>query len=281
MKRYSCLLMCLVLVFCLALPCPAETRETVIYREGEAETVQEKLYASGYGFSFWYADEYLEVYEGEEYTHDKDQGVAVIGPGSQMDINPVSRELAEDLLDEYDVSYDLDEPYAVIPLYEGQWLKDGGVFYDKMVAVNGQYVYVFAHYPLEQAEGIAKLFDRLLETISFSAGIPIRAEWGMDETEEEGSAHVNLRADKTVWNVYLLRLNWDEEDEFSCNTETVETWEKLEAGEELSVELEFIGMMPDNGIAYTDGEGVEHVYALDVSGEDGALYLWSLADYLK
>ena len=251
---------------------------------GLAETgedgIHEELYVSGYGFSFLYADEWLEIDEGAEYTYDKDEGVMIYGPDAWMEINPVSRELAEDLLDEYEVSYDLDEPFAVIPLYDGEWSDHAGRFFDKLVVVDGQYVYAFARYPDEQEEGVYGLFCRLLNTVSFSGGIPIRAEWGMAGPEED-TVYVYLRAEETVWNVRLLRLDWDEDGDFTCTAETMETWAELEAGAELSLELEFIGMMPENGIAYTDAEGTGHVCALDISGEDGGLYLWSLEDYLK
>ena len=36
--------------------------------------------------------------------------------------------------------------------------------------------------------------------------------------------------------------------------------------------------MPNNGIMYTDEAGNTHYYALDISGEDGELYLWDIND---
>ena len=42
-----------------------------------------------------------------------------------------------------------------------------------------------------------------------------------------------------------------------------------------------MGEMPENGLAYTDEDGREHVGAMDISGEDGHLFFWDLDAYMN
>ena len=38
--------------------------------------------------------------------------------------------------------------------------------------------------------------------------------------------------------------------------------------------LVFPGDTPSNGFMYTDNDGNDHLFVLDVSGKDGSLYIW-------
>ena len=40
------------------------------------------------------------------------------------------------------------------------------------------------------------------------------------------------------------------------------------------VKTVFYGLIPNNGISYVDETGATRTFAVDMSGEDGSLYLW-------
>ena len=68
-------MLCILMLFTSA---AAETRQGVIALEGMEESIEETLFESDLGFSFWYPADRLEAYEGEA---DNIEGLLVGGAG--------------------------------------------------------------------------------------------------------------------------------------------------------------------------------------------------------
>ncbi len=249
----------------------AETRETVIEREGEAETVTETLFESPQGFSFWYADEWLEAYEGTMYDIDG----AIVESRYSDDGMVLSAMPAEDA-EEYIEGITSADARVQEDVYREP--EDGMILFCTVIADQGQYVLAVGEYAEEAAEGNGVLLQRVLDSVATSASsqdaAAIRAEW-----RNEAAGQILLTALSPVSDVVLLHLNWG-----YMNADGVPdiTWTpyaplgSLSEGQSVAVTLAFIGDMPDNGLMYTDADGASHAFALDISGEDGHLYLWPL-----
>ena len=279
MRRYLCILLSLLMAFSTALSCTAETRETVIAREGMEETVTETLFESTDGYSVWYADEWLEAYEGEMGNM---EGVIVCSkyvPDDGMIISEITEEDAVEYTEDFDEDIvELSHTSRVVmDIYREQ--EDGRILFLSLVAENGRYVSVVGEYSLEAAEGTGRLLQNAMESITFGPGVPVSVEWGDDgEMAEDSAATVILTPQKSLTEFRVLSIEWtdmpaDGMPEYSA--ETVFSWDEVQAGEPVTVTLEFIGEMPNNGISYRDEDGY-HDFALDISGYDGSLYLWSL-----
>ena len=162
----------LFVMLCLLLIMPtttAETREGVIALEGMEETVEETLFESTFGFSFWYASETLEAYPGEV---DSIEGVVVAALYSDdyMVLSMISKEEAEDYIKEYDLTTaeQSAETRAQMDLYREQ--KEKQIVFCTLIMENGQYVRAVGQYSLEAAEGNAKFFQRVLDSVTIPAG---------------------------------------------------------------------------------------------------------------
>ena len=93
--------------------------------------------------------------------------------------------------------------------------------------------------------------------------------------DDQGRVQVTLRAMEPVTDVQLLNLEWDG---ITVSWEEGALLGNFDAQQEVTITVEFIGDMPNNGIMYTDEAGSTYYYALDISGEDGDLYLWDIMD---
>ncbi|MBO4368274.1 MAG: hypothetical protein J5859_06140 [Clostridia bacterium] len=262
---------------CLLLLLPAafsETREGVIALEGEEEIIEETLFESPLGFSFWYANETLEAYYGEA---DNIEGVVVatLYSDDYMVLSMITEEEAAEYTE--DLDEDIAEQSAAARVQTELYceLEAGRYCFCTLIAENGQYFRAVGEYAEEAAEGNAKYFRRVLDSVTFSSGCLIRAEWGEPSSDEEDTAEVILTALEPVRNVVLLSLTWED---FTVSWEPCAALGDLSAQQSVSVDLEFIGDMPDNGILYTDKDGITHAYALDISGEDGQLLLWNMEE---
>jgi len=58
------------------------------------------------------------------------------------------------------------------------------------------------------------------------------------------------------------------------DVEELYTLDRLTADRPLVVSTTFYGLIPNNGISYVDETGTTRFFAVDMSGEDGSLYLW-------
>ncbi len=253
----------------------AETRQGTIALEGMEEPIEETLYESPEGFSFWYVADSFEAYQGEAGDIEGTV-VASLYTDDFMILSVIPEEEAEEYAEGMDESIaDLAaSPRVQADVYEE--LENGRYTFLTLIAEEGQYLIAMGECSLEAAEGNGKYFRKVLDSVTFSGGCLIRAQWGSEETDEDGLAQVILTAKEPVRDVTLLTLEWG--DDFSV------TWEEdvpvgdIGTDDLVFVEMEFIGDMPGNGIMYTDSEGVTHAYALDISGEDGSLILWDLEE---
>lgn len=155
--------LCAALAFAPAL---AETRQGVIYLEGMEEAIEETFYVSPQGFSFWYASEGLKAEFG---TVDDMEGAIVssIYTGDYMVLSRISEE--EALVCTKDLNVDIREQAAKervqVEVYEN--MENFTVHFCTLIAENGNYLRAVGVYPMEAADGLAKYFQRVLDTVEF------------------------------------------------------------------------------------------------------------------
>ena len=160
-------------MLCLLLLLPnavAETREGVIYLEGMEETIEETLFESPDGFSFWYASDMLEADFGSK---DNYEGVIVCNLYScdYMLLSVISEEDAA----QYTVDLDEDiveqsaESRIQAEVYCG--LEDGTYNFLTLIAENGRYLRAIGSYSEEAAEGTAKYFQLVLDSVAFTSSM--------------------------------------------------------------------------------------------------------------
>ena len=274
-KKAAVTLFFLAVFLLLFLPAAlAETRAGVIFLEGQEEPVEETLYESADGFSFWYVGDRLDAYPGDQdgvagvivaalYSDD----AMVLSLISGEEAAEYTKDLEESIVDQAAVSR------AQVELYLEE--KDGRCRFCTLIAENGRCLRALGEYAPEAAEGNAKFFQRVLDSVSFTAGCPFQAEWGTETPDEAGFAQVLLMPLQPVKDAALLRLDWSGTDAAYAPDQPLGD---LDAGQPISITLAFIGDLPNNGIQYTDEAGVTHAYALDVSGEDGRLIFWKLEE---
>ncbi len=272
-NRFAGLLIAALCMLLIAPSALSETREGVIYLEGMEETIEETLFESPLGFSFWYASDVLEAYHGEA---DNIEGVVVASlyTDDYMVLSMISPEDAEEYTEDYDESIVEQSAASRVQMDLYRELENGRYYFLTLIAENGRYFRAVGEYSQESSDGNAKYLQRVLDSVAFTPGYPLRAEWGEWEADDEGSAaQVILTALEPLTDVKLLRLDWEG---FTVSWEEDTPLFSLAAGQSVSVTLEFIGDFPNNGVAYTDEGGIVHAYALDLSGEDGELYFWPL-----
>ena len=302
MKKMLKMALLTVLVISLAVPAAlAQTRETVIYREGEGETVTEQLLESSFGFSVWYPNELLEAYEGEMGNM---EGVIVTAMYSDdhMILSVIPEEDAVEYVEDLDVNIVEQSASGRVVMDIYRDLEDGRYYFLAVVAENGKYLSAVGDYSQEAAEGNGVLLDHVLQSVSFGpsgssgssassgtsgSGLPVRVAWGENDDEElldESMATVVLTVDQPLMDLCILAIEWSDMPDDGKPTfyaAPVTSWGAVEPGQTISVTLEFIGEMPCNGVAYVDEDGQAHYYVLDTSGNDGSLYLWSLDELIE
>ena len=134
------LMLCLMMILA---PAAAETRKGTIYLEGMEETIEETLFESPEGFSLWYANDWLEADYGVE---DQIEGVVIstIYSDDYMVLSRVQTDLFREL-------------------------KDSRYSFCSLVAEDGHYLLAVGQYAEEAAEGNAKFFQRVLDSVVFNA----------------------------------------------------------------------------------------------------------------
>ena len=96
-------------------------------------------------------------------------------------------------------------------------------------------------------------------------------------TDSETQVNVMISAYDTVTDLKILSLtceNIDDNGNITFAVSEVYSQPELAAGSYIVAGMEFFGLIPNNGISYVDTDGVEKRYAIDMSGEDGSLFLW-------
>lgn len=170
-QRITRLIIAAVLCALLLLPgAVAETREGVIWLEGMEETIEETLYESPDGFSFWYASDMLTADFG---TVDGVEGVIVRNPHSDdyMILSMISEEEALEYA--RDPDGDLLEQSAAARVQADVYceLEDGTYSFLTLIAEDGQYLRAAGAYSEEAAEGNARYFQRVLDSVAFTLSV--------------------------------------------------------------------------------------------------------------
>lgn len=148
------ILLCLLLSAALA-----ETRQGTISLEGMEEPIEETLYESPQGFSFWYVSDRLKAYQGEA---DGIEGVVV--QALYSDDHMVLSIISEKDALAYIKAQDEDAPRAQLDVYRE--LKNGTYHFLTLIAENGRYLRAVGRYSQEAAEGNAKFFQLALDSAS-------------------------------------------------------------------------------------------------------------------
>ena len=137
------------------------------------------------------------------------------------------------------------------------------LYYNEPVAEFSSEAHVF----VDWAEGSQGTFFDEIEVV-------------LDETEPQ--AKILLWSDMYIQDFSILSLTLEdisEEGEVTFSWETLYTREALEEGQALIVTTCFYGDTPNVGISFTDENGNIRFFAVDMSGEDGSLYLWEFMPY--
>lgn len=157
------------LCFLLFLPAAlSEIRQEVIALEGEVESIEETFFESPLGFSFWYANDRLEADYDEA---DNIDGVVVrtLYSDDYMVLTMIPEDEAEEYMEVRG------EPTAVpsemsrsqTDLY--RVLDNGTYYFCTLISENGHYLRAVGQYYEDAAEGNAKFFDKVLDSVSFTS----------------------------------------------------------------------------------------------------------------
>lgn len=150
------------LCFLLLLPAAlGETRQGVIALEGQEETIEETLYTSPLGFSFWYANERLEA-NPDEADGREIVTVKALYSDDHMTLSLIPEKEAE----EYVPRVAELSAASRVQMDVYRTLKNGTFTFLTVIAENGQYLRAVGQYSEEAAEGNAKFFQRVLDSVA-------------------------------------------------------------------------------------------------------------------
>jgi len=164
MKRGTKLLLVLL---CLLLALPnalSETRQGVIALEGEEEVIEETLYESVQGFSFWYANDRLKV---DYDAADNMDYVCALYSDDRMTLSMIPEEEAKEYTKDFEKSIveAADESRVQMEVYHK--LENGRYYFLTLIGENGLYCRAVGDYAQEAAEGNAIFFQRVLDSVAF------------------------------------------------------------------------------------------------------------------
>lgn len=151
------------------------------------------------------------------------------------------------------------------PVSEHTVIDDGhAVIDDGHTATDAEYAVIDAGYAEEE---LLSRYDSVEEFI---------------DDESEYKVQVIFSTDKPVKNFKFLELGYtesDEDGEIQLNAEQeLYVMEELSPQTPLVVSMAFEGIIPTRGISYTDKDGTEKCYAVEMSGKDGALILTEITE---
>ena len=181
-----CLLLCLPNVL-------GETRQGVIALEGQNEIIEETLFVSSQGFTFWYASDRLDAYEDETLSTDGTV-VEVLYTDGRVVLEMIPEEDAVEYA--RDLNMDIVKASAASRVQKDVYweVEDGAVWFLTVIAENGRYLRAVGDYPLETAEGNGKYLQRVLDTVSFFSDYDLDmlrslpGEWTYTVPSEEQAA---------------------------------------------------------------------------------------------
>ena len=156
--------LCLSLLFSTAL---GETRQGVIYLEGMEEIIEEALFESPEGFSFWCATNGLEADFG---TADGIEGVIVrnIYSDDYMVLSMISEEEAAQYAAAAGVDIKAEAAVSRVQVDVSQELIGTTFHFSTLIGDRGRYLRAVGAYSLEAAEGTAKYFYHILNTVTLA-----------------------------------------------------------------------------------------------------------------
>ncbi len=211
MKKITVTGLCL-LALCLLSVLPAamaETREGVITLEGMEETIQETLYESPQGFSFWYANEGMKAYEG---VMDNIEGtvVAALYSDDYMILSMIGEEDAAEYagVSNADIAKRSGSARVQMDIYND--LAYGRYCFLTLIAENGRYLCAVGEYSQEAAEGNAKYFQRVLDSVAFPSDYDadmIRQLPGQWTEAHEGAGTVLTLKENGEMTLYCYGVN--------------------------------------------------------------------------
>jgi len=224
----------LVVALCLALiaPCAAaQTRQGVIFLEGMEETIEETLYESPDGFCFWYPAERLEAGPGEI------DGIAgIVVSNSLSDDGMVLSAISEDAAAEY--AADGFETLAAqsartqIQVELANALNGQEYTFRTLIAARGRYLLAVGHCAQEAAEGNAKLFQRVLDSVALISPGDYVGRYTNDGYDE---VIIEKRGDDYTMAVTLYRLASLDEGTLSFSGEGLVFHTQDDAGNPLTL----------------------------------------------
>ena len=115
-------------------------------------------------------------------------------------------------------------------------------------------------------------FSQYKPSLGEEPAIPVQAIWAKDGQQTQ----VVFTTAYPVYNFRILALsltNMDEKGKPVYSIMENYAQDRLLPEHPLQVSLSFTGSVPNNGIAYTDGQGAARYFALEISGMDGSLML--------
>lgn len=284
-----------LLILLLAAGCGlAETRESVIYLEGEPEPVTETLYETPWGFYFWYDAELFTV---DDSPSESGQSLLLFPKDSDLPVYleimtpkavgiPAERYLTVNAEDDTEYDEDFNEHGVTVKGYvkDAPFSEDILQGFYTMVSWNDQWAAAYISCPVEAWEGYGHRLCATLNTMSFSPLPAVRVDDGEDRddlpsivvSDDDYCTWVMFTARRPVTDFQVLALEMKDLDneEIAFDTESVYEMDELNPEEPVRISLTFWGDMPNNGIAFTDEDDETHCFAVDMSGENGELYLW-------
>ncbi|MBR5109555.1 MAG: hypothetical protein IK099_05110 [Clostridia bacterium] len=286
MKRFLAIVMVLML---LAGAACAETRESVVYLEGEAEPITETLYETAWGFSIWYDADLLDVDDSMS-----ESGYSLMISPAEYDL-PVYMEimlpqaLGTTAWDFLGVNAGKDTEYENLYTDSGTEIigyTKSADFNDEIIqgfyiatSINGEQAAVYISFPQEMWEGWGTRLLHTMQTITFGPLPAVRADWG---EENEDAISVTVSDDEyAVWILFTARrpvsdfqvLALDFNDNYELEAKAAASLGTLKPDRPVRVSLSFYGDIPNNGISFVDEDGAFCRYAVEMSGLDGSLFL--------
>ena len=197
-KQAAAGLLLLTFFLLFFLPCAqAETRQGVISLEGMEETIEETLFESPSGFSFWYPNQRLEAF------FDKAGSVEGVYVGSLysddgMTLSVISGKDAEEYAEELGQSIVKMAAGSRVQIDVYRELENGRYYFLTLIAENGQYLSAVGDYSEEAAEGTAKILQHVLDSVAFISGYDtgLRKELPGRWAEEYGGVETVLLLDE-------------------------------------------------------------------------------------
>lgn len=165
-KTLSGLLLAALCLLLFLTAAPAETRQGVIALEGEEEIIEETLFESPLGFSFWYANDRLKAYQGEGDSIDG-VIVAALYSDDYMVLSLIPEEEAKEYTKDFDENLIEQSADSRVQADVYLELENGTYSFMTLIAENGQYLRAVGAYSEEAAEGNAKFFQRVLDSVTF------------------------------------------------------------------------------------------------------------------